>query len=47
MVTGADCHPIHFHLVNVQVLSRQAFAEGEMYVGGAPTLVGGPIVVAG
>jgi spore coat protein A len=35
-LTG-DTHPIHFHLVNVQVLSRQAFDE-ESYAGGAPTL---------
>jgi spore coat protein A len=41
--TTGDSHPIHFHLVNVQVLSRQAFAEGEAYAGGDPTLVGSPI----
>jgi hypothetical protein len=34
-----DTHPIHFHLVNVQVLSRQTFDE-EHYTGGAPTLTG-------
>jgi len=31
-----DTHPIHFHLVNVQVLSRQAF-DDENYTGGSPT----------
>jgi spore coat protein A len=35
-LTG-DTHPIHFHLVNVQVLSRQAF-DVDHYAGGAPTL---------
>ncbi len=29
-LTG-DTHPIHFHLVNVQVLSRQAFDDGGLY----------------
>ena len=38
----ADTHPIHFHLVNVQILSRQAFnAAG--YAGGAPKYTAGPI----
>jgi spore coat protein A, manganese oxidase len=37
-LTG-DTHPIHFHLVNVQVLSRQAFDE-ENYAGGKPELLG-------
>ncbi|HEY5484971.1 MAG TPA: multicopper oxidase domain-containing protein, partial [Propionibacteriaceae bacterium] len=37
--TTGDTHPIHFHLVNVQVLSRQPFDE-ENYTGGAPTLMG-------
>ena len=37
-LTG-DTHPIHFHLVNVQVLSRQAF-DVDHYTGGAPTLTG-------
>ena len=36
-LTG-DTHPIHFHLVNVQVLSRQPFDEN--YTGGAPILTG-------
>ncbi len=40
-LTG-DTHPIHFHLVNVQVLSRQAFFENQ-YAGGAPRLSGAPI----
>ena len=31
--TTSDTHPMHFHLVNVQVISRQAFA----LVGGVPT----------
>lgn len=33
-LTG-DTHPMHFHLVNVQVLARQAF-DAEGYSGGAP-----------
>ncbi len=33
----ADSHPIHFHLVNVQVLSRQPFAS---YANGAPSGLG-------
>jgi spore coat protein A len=37
-LTG-DTHPIHFHLVNAQVLSRQDFDE-EDYAGGVPTLTG-------
>ncbi|HEX7544960.1 MAG TPA: multicopper oxidase domain-containing protein [Candidatus Limnocylindrales bacterium] len=39
-LTG-DTHPIHFHLVNVQVLSRQAF-DPDAYAGGAPGLLGDP-----
>ena len=35
-LTG-DTHPIHFHLVNVQVLSRQAFAVNKY--NGTPTYV--------
>jgi spore coat protein A len=34
-----DTHPIHFHLVNVQVLSRQPF-DMEDYAGGAPSYTG-------
>ncbi len=34
-LTG-DVHPIHFHLVNVQVLSRQLF-DADHYTGGAPS----------
>jgi len=34
-LTG-DTHPIHFHLVNVQVLSRQAF-DVDHYTGGVPS----------
>jgi spore coat protein A, manganese oxidase len=37
-VTG-DTHPIHFHLVNVQIISRQPFSV-KNYNGGAPTLTG-------
>ena len=37
-LTG-DTHPMHFHLVNVGVLSRQPF-DAEGYSGGAPTLTG-------
>ncbi|WP_063902111.1 multicopper oxidase family protein [Burkholderia ubonensis] len=37
-LTG-DTHPIHFHLVNVQVLSRQAFSA-KTYSGGAPNYLG-------
>jgi spore coat protein A len=33
-LTG-DTHPIHFHLVNVQILSRQAFYANQ-YAGGLP-----------
>lgn len=38
----ADTHPMHFHLANVQVLSRQAF-NGMHYRGGAPHAIG-PLV---
>jgi spore coat protein A len=34
-LTG-DTHPMHFHLVNVQIISRQAF-DVKNYNGGAPT----------
>jgi spore coat protein A len=34
-----DAHPIHFHLVNVQVLSRQHF-EASSYAGGVPSYDG-------
>ena len=36
----ADTHPIHFHLVNVQILSRQAFNG---YRNGVPNLQGAPL----
>jgi spore coat protein A len=39
-LTG-DTHPIHFHLVNVQIISRQTFDDSN-YNGGAPTLTGLP-----
>lgn len=35
----ADTHPMHFHLVNVQVLSRQALAL-KPYAGGVPNYLG-------
>jgi spore coat protein A len=37
-LTG-DTHPIHFHLVNVEVLARQPF-DPESYKGGAPRFAG-------
>jgi spore coat protein A len=37
---SADTHPIHFHLVNVQLLSRQAFNRN--YSGGTPLWLGPP-----
>jgi FtsP/CotA-like multicopper oxidase with cupredoxin domain len=37
----ADTHPIHFHLVNVQIISRQAFAVNSYT--GVPNLQGAPI----
>jgi spore coat protein A len=37
-LTG-DTHPIHFHLVNVQVLSRQIFDDMN-YQGGVPSYTG-------
>ena len=37
--TTADTHPMHFHLVNVQVLSRQAFSM-KQYIGGIPNYQG-------
>jgi FtsP/CotA-like multicopper oxidase with cupredoxin domain len=40
--TTADTHPMHFHLVNVQVLQRQAFDIFNFVPGNAPTLVGTP-----
>ena len=39
-LTG-DTHPIHFHLVNVQILSRQAFVMNSY--AGTPSLQGAPI----
>jgi len=39
-LTG-DTHPIHFHLVNAQIISRQAFNVSN-YNGGAPALKGLP-----
>ena len=35
----ADTHPIHFHLVNVQIISRQAFKVTN-YNGGQPKYIG-------
>ncbi len=40
-LTG-DTHPIHFHLVNAQVLSRQNF-DPNTYTGGKPAYIKGPI----
>jgi spore coat protein A len=40
-----DTHPMHFHLVNVQVLARQAF-NAENYNGGLPTYIGPPAAPA-
>jgi spore coat protein A len=37
----ADTHPIHFHLVNVQIISRQAFAVSSYK--GVPNFQGPPI----
>jgi spore coat protein A, manganese oxidase len=37
--TTADTHPMHFHLVNVQVLSRQALSL-KQYAGGIPNYSG-------
>jgi len=37
----ADAHPIHFHLVNVQVLSRQAFSVRTY--SGIPNFLGKPV----
>ena len=37
--TTADTHPMHFHLVNVQLLSRQAF-DVNSYAGGVPQPLG-------
>ncbi len=39
-LTG-DTHPIHFHLVNVQILSRQAFRVSSYK--GTPNLMGAPV----
>ena len=39
-LTG-DTHPMHFHLVNALVLSRQPF-DDDGYSGGAPSLTGAP-----
>ena len=36
----ADTHPIHFHLVNVQIISRQPFAANYT---GTPNLQGAPV----
>ena len=38
---SADAHPIHFHLVNVQILSRQAFQVNQY--NGTPNFVGAPV----
>ncbi|HEY3380425.1 MAG TPA: multicopper oxidase domain-containing protein, partial [Vicinamibacterales bacterium] len=38
--TTGDTHPMHFHLVNLQVISRQAFDEGAFMKTGAITFIG-------
>jgi spore coat protein A len=38
---SADAHPIHFHLVNVQILSRQPFHVGQYT--GTPKFIGRPV----
>ncbi len=40
--TTADSHPMHFHLVNVQVLQRQVFDNINFVPGQAPALIGKP-----
>jgi spore coat protein A len=40
--TTADTHPMHFHLVNVQVLQRHAFDVVNFVPGNPPALVGTP-----
>jgi spore coat protein A len=40
--TTADTHPMHFHLVNVQVVQRQAFDSLSFLPGNAPALLGKP-----
>jgi spore coat protein A len=40
--TTADTHPMHFHLVNVQVLQRQAFDIMNFVPGTSPSLMGTP-----
>ena len=37
----SDAHPLHFHLVNVQILSRQPFRVNQY--DGTPTFVGAPV----
>jgi Multicopper oxidase len=38
---STDAHPIHFHLVNVQILSRQAFNTRRY--DGVPAFIGAPV----
>ncbi|HEY5996732.1 MAG TPA: multicopper oxidase domain-containing protein [Candidatus Deferrimicrobiaceae bacterium] len=38
--TTADVHPMHFHLVNVQVLNRQPFQVSSLYANGTPNFTG-------
>ena len=40
--TTGDTHPMHFHLVNVQVLQRQSFDIANFVPGQQPVLVGTP-----
>ena len=39
-LTG-DTHPIHFHLVNVQIVNRQPFKVGQY--NGVPSFLGPPV----
>jgi spore coat protein A len=42
----ADTHPMHFHLVNVQVLSRHIMDPNVPYAGGAPLYQSGTNPIA-
>lgn len=38
--TTADVHPMHFHLVNVQLLNRQPFQVSSLFSNGTPNFTG-------
>ena len=38
--TTADVHPMHFHLVNVQVVNRQPFQVSSLFANGTPNFAG-------